>query len=168
MWTPSAIKVLISALGRCYQNGIFHQWQPTKHDMKQTGIPWDKLPWKPSQPDKVLLMTVCLRIPVYLTGHQLHSSKCILQMADTTENILTGCKAKFTRHRERWWWGGLIPFYIEYLQLSLTKTLVWWQCLTRHPVSLAQKATWQWLCLFPALCFFLLMTSSRLPWWIRW
>ena len=72
-------------------------------------------------------MIVYLRIQVYLTGHQLHSSKYTLQMADTTENILTGHKAKFTRHREKWKKKKrkLIQFYIEDPELSLTKqTLV--------------------------------------------
>ena len=54
-----------------------------------------------NQTKSVLLVTLRLRTPVYLTGPQDACHTCTFRVADTRENILTGHKAKYSKHRTR-------------------------------------------------------------------
>ena len=48
---------------------------------------------------RVWFVTLCFRTSFYLTGHKRHHSKGTFWMAQTRKNILTGRKAKISRHQ---------------------------------------------------------------------
>ena len=50
----------------------------------------------------MLLTNQLIGFIAYLAVHQMHAGTCTLWMVENRENILTGDKAKFSRHRTRW------------------------------------------------------------------
>lgn len=53
------------------------------------------------QTQRLLLVTSCLGIPAYLTGHQMRTGTRIFRMVEIKENILAGHKAKLSGRKTR-------------------------------------------------------------------